>query len=114
MNTIDSFVHQATARFTKGTSLDYEFDPAIIIMIAEVVMELVMMLQENCKKEPEEAMALCKKPTRLQRRVVKWTAIKIMGWRSFRQDGGDDVVAAILSAGEEVSVEDLTRAYQEV
>ena len=90
---------------------NFGFDPAIIMVIFDVIMELIQSLQD-CRK-PQDAVAIAKSPTLLQKRLVALKVRRTMGRRAYRVDG-QDVVDSILAAGQGVTVEEMEAAYNEV
>lgn len=97
--------------YLAGKNPNAAFDPAMIFVIIEVIMELLGSF-ENCGQSPEEAAAISKNPSRLQVRVVKRITRREMGRRAYRANGRD-VVESILYAGKGTSAEEIREAYRE-
>ena len=105
---IKSICDRAVSKYkTEG----YAFDPAMILVIAEVIMELIVVLQDNCDQTPEEAESIVTNPSFLQKRIVRNSVVKTMGRREYRRSNGAAVVQAILDAGKETTLEEVKEAY---
>lgn len=89
------------------------FDPAIIMVIAEIIMQLVEVLQENCGKDPEEAAQRANDPGRWGKLFVRIRARREMGRRDYREHGAD-VTASVLAAGKGATAEEMKAAYDEL
>lgn len=88
-------------------------DPAVLSGLFEIIMQLIIKLQE-CKKTPAEGVKVANSPSFLQRAAAGLEVRKYLGDRKAFRKHGEALKAAILKTGAEVSVEDLTEAYDEV
>ena len=86
------------------------FDPAIVFIIAEMVVQLIEMM-EDCLDE-NEATKVCNEPTWLQKRLVHLRVHRMMG-REYRHSG-KDVVKALLETGKSVTHTEMMHAYAEL
>jgi len=87
------------------------FDPTIILVIAEIIIELITQLQESCAEEdPVGALKIVKTPTRLGRFVLNRQVRRNLGYREFRQNGRD-VAKALLRTGSEMTLADMEGVY---
>lgn len=87
-------------------------DPASFAVLLELIMQLIAAFQD-CKKEPEDAVAMVSKPTWLQRRVLTLKVKRELGRRGWRNHGRD-TVAALLQTGREIHVEEMRDAFDDM
>lgn len=88
-----------------------QFDPTIILVIAEMVMTFIEVLQD-CR-DPQEATEIVNDPTWLQKRYVAMRVRRAVG-RNVYRDQGADIVDALLETGQDIDEELMTAVYQEL
>ena len=88
-------------------------DPSLFVLVAEMVAEILALLQDRCGQSPENATRLVRQPTRMQRRYVYRKLRREMGWRDFRTHGRD-VYYSLVNTGKSVNVEEMREAYEEL
>lgn len=104
-------VAQEIAQLVAGPNA--AFDPAIILVIAELLIPLIEALQE-CFASTNEAVQAVNNPTLVQRLAVRMKVIGQMGRLEFRRNRGSEIVQAILDRGSDLSVNELEELYQEI
>ncbi len=87
-------------------------DPASIASFLELIQQLIAALQD-CRKDPEEAVNMVKRPTRWQKRIVIRKVRRELGRRQYRAHGRN-VVLSLLEAGKETTAEEMRAAYDDV
>ena len=112
MSTFDKVVSDAGSHFA-ARNPNQAFDPAIIVMIAELVSQMVGILQDNCGEDPLEASRKVSNPSRLQKRLLKWRIRRTMGFRAYRKHGAD-VYYALLKTGKGIDAQAMSDLYDEV
>lgn len=85
------------------------FDPTIIIVISEIIMQVIEYIQE-CQDTPEEGLEVVKDPSWLQKRLLTIMIRRNLGWKANRIYG-NDIYDALIDGGKEVTVEELQEAY---
>jgi len=112
---INDLANKATSRFLELTQSEPDaiFDPAIIMVFAEIIMQLIEALQD-CRQDVSDATKIVQKPTRLQKWVVRSKVKRELGRREYRNNSGAEIVQAILDAGTTLSETDVEELYQEV
>jgi hypothetical protein len=88
-----------------------QFDPAIIFVIAEMVVQIIEML-EDCR-EPDDATEIANDPSWLQKRLVRVQARRMMGRKEYRKNGSE-VVDSLLDAGKSITASEMAGAYGEL
>lgn len=84
-----------------------QIDPATIMVIMELIQQIVEMFA-NCKKTPEQATAMSRNPSALQKMVLRSRIRREMG--RFDQKMFD----ALLVTGTRVEEADMINAYSEL
>lgn len=110
MSKIESLQDIAAAEFAKKKA-GAQFDPTIILVIAEMVMVFIEVLGD-CQ-EANDAAEIANDPTRLQKRWVALKARRLLGRSEYRQSGAD-VVDAVLETGKQVTADDMEAAFAEI
>ena len=54
----------------------YQFDPTIIILIMEAIMQVVQTLMDNCNQTPAELIQTAKNPGFLQKTVLNFVLVE--------------------------------------
>ena len=109
---IDRLADNVVSKFVAKKGDGYEFYPAIILVIIEVITQIIEAWQ-NCRKEPEQAAAMVQNPTWLQDRVLRIRLRRELGWREYRENG-EELTVALLEVGNETTAEALAEAFEEV
>lgn len=86
-------------------------DPAMIVLIVNLVSELVSMFQ-GCKQNPEQAQGIMNKPTLLQKIALGNILSKHVGFFNFKLK--NELKEVLLSTGKSVTIEDVQEAYEEI
>lgn len=90
------------------------FDPAMIFIIAELVVQVIEMMNEYCAEgDPDAAADLVNKPSRLSKVIMKRTVKKSLGRSDYRLYG-KEVLSALYKTGEELSADEMAIAYNEL
>jgi hypothetical protein len=110
MSTVQSV---ATKICSKYYGTNSAFDPAIIFVIAEVVVQLIQAFQE-CQKQPTDPPATLKSHPVMARMFVRSRLRDYMSIREFRKYRGEDLVDATIETGHEMSSQDWNAVYSEV
>lgn len=87
-------------------------DPALILLIAGILVEIIGLYQD-CNKNEEEATKSANNPGLFHRLLLRRMIKSTIGSAEFRRSG-DALVSAFLNVGENVSVETMTALYTEV
>lgn len=111
MLVLEQLKQKVKVKFTAKRPANEAFDPAIIIVIAEIVTELVEVIQE-CVENREQALKVFQSPSLLQRFVLKRKVRQHLGWFGARKYGSD-LQQALLETGKEVTREDLNELVVE-
>ena len=88
-----------------------QFDPTIILVIAEMVLSLLEALK-SCR-DPQGATEIANDPTWLQRRYVSLRVRREIGRNAFRSDG-EEIVEAILKTGKDLDQNLMEQVYAEL
>ena len=109
---LDALKNRAVAKLNKNGEVF--IDPATITLIGGIVIEIIKALKECRNADTEYATKIAHDPSWIDHwRVYRATRRK-MGWRSYRRNGGSEVVQAILDSGKTVTPDELEAAYKEV
>jgi len=91
----------------------YQFDPTIIILIMEAIMQVVQTLMDNCNQTPAELIQTAKNPGFLQKTVLKLRTRRAMGVRAYRACG-EEVVNSMIKVTANSDPDDIQAIYDEV
>ena len=86
------------------------FDPAIILVVSQIIEQVIAMLQD-CKKTPSQTLQAAKAPSVWERLVVRQQCIDVMGRREFRDNGGPELVSSIFSAASGLDVKTVEKMF---
>jgi hypothetical protein len=103
---------QKVARKLEPVDPGFAFDPAMILVIAQVVMEVIKAIQA-CKKPPAELPAMAKRPGVLGRWHVRRAIQKEMKDKELRGMVGPRMVNAVLDVGSETTEEEAKAMFAE-
>jgi len=92
---------------------NYQFDPTIIVLIMEAIMQVIQTLMDNCNQTPEELIKTAKNPGFLQKTVLRLRTRRAMGARTFRECG-DDVVNGMVKVTAQADPTEIQAIYDEV
>lgn len=106
-----NIVNKAKVNLAKNNP-NAAFDPAIVMIIAEIVIELIEAFQTYCGQDPDGALDISRNPGWLQKRVLRKTAFNHLGFRGYVKHGRD-VVQSMLDTGKELTLTDMQEAYNE-
>ena len=107
-NVIDS----ATDNFVELNG-NKAFDPAIIDVIATIVIDLIVMFQELCGQSAADAVATVRNPSWLTKIRLRYRLRQQLGRRDFRTHGRN-LEKALLAVGKNITVEQMQELYEEV
>lgn len=111
MTQIDELVASIGGDFAKESGDEgYSFDPATLILIASILIELFKIWQ-TCRKSKEEQLKVAKNPSMMERLIVRNVVRKSMGGEFGRS--GRAMTKAILKNGSEATVELIEALNQE-
>jgi len=88
------------------------FDPSIIFVIADILVQLIDAFKA-CKAAPSEAAAIAKNPGLFQRVILRRKILDVVGRQTFREHG-DNLIKSFLTVGRTATGEDFVQAYEEV
>lgn len=108
---LDSIKDKAVREFS-SKNRNAAFDPAIIMVIADIIVQLVSAFQ-SCKKDNVEAVNIARNPTWLQRRMLRRKVRRELGARGWREHG-HDIVESLLEAGKDVTPDEMQEAMDEL
>lgn len=91
---------------------NYQFDPTVIIMIMEAIMQMIQTLMDNCNKTPQETIDTAKDLSFLQKVVLRLRVRKTFGNKAFREFG-EDVVNGLPKVFAAATVEEVQAVYDE-
>ena len=87
------------------------FDPATIMIIIEIVMQIIEALNENCAEDnPDAAADIVRHPSKLGVRILKRKVHRALGRQDYKAYG-EDMVSALLETGRNITVEEMREAY---
>lgn len=113
MSVLDKVTKRATDNFADQNP-NQAFDPSIIVPIAELVMQMVMMIQESCaENDPDGGLEIAQRPTRFQRWILRRRVRRELGWRGYRKHGSE-IQKALLRTGRQTNIEEMRELYDEV
>ncbi len=88
------------------------FDPSIILVIMEIIMQLMGNFQ-NCGKSPGEAVKMMKNPRRIDLLAARLAIRRQVGGKEFRKNG-EALLDAVFAQGKETTVEQVQAIYNEI
>jgi hypothetical protein len=110
-----SILHKASdliaKDFVKSTP-NAAFDPSIIFVIADILVQLIDAFKK-CKATPPEAVAIAKNPGLFQRVMLRRKILEVVGRQTFREHG-NDLIKSFLAVAKTATSEDFTLAYEEI
>jgi hypothetical protein len=95
----------------KGEMPTVIFDPAIIIAVISIIVQLVKMYQ-SCKKTPEEAKVSMASPNWFQRWRLHWMTRAALA-RHNSNEAVSAVKESVLKQGRNLTVEEVSQLYAE-
>jgi len=88
------------------------FDPAIIMVIAELILQAIEAFSTYCATDdPDEGLEIAQSPTRFQTRWYKRQIRKKMGLRDYLQYG-DKVYKSLYLTAKDMTAKDMEEAYR--
>jgi len=101
---------------SKAQGQEVFVDPATILLIGKIIQEVIGIIK-RCREARQGDMdveEVAHNPGWRGARQVYRTTRRRMGWRSYRRNGGDEIVQAVLDTGRETTGEELEMAFLEV
>ena len=86
------------------------FDPATWMFIFDFIMKLI----ENCEASARRATKTANKPGPFGKIALTFKVKNDMGRRAFRENGGREIVKAMLKTGKGIKVDQMEAMYAEV
>ena len=113
MSVINSSAQNVAERMAGlGADREAALDPTTIFMIADIIFELLDRCRElRSANSMHEAM---RNPGWMARRSVKRAVIRNLGRRGYRNNGGREMVQAILAEGAHAKLADVETLYHEL
>lgn len=113
MSKVNELAGRVVERFSNyGGDRQAAFDPAFIMVIAEIIVQLVEALQ-SCQEDPVAGVEMVNNPSVFAKLVARRSAIKELGRRQFRLHG-ENVMNSLLDTGQGMTAADMQALYNEV
>lgn len=111
MSVLDKVVNSTVENYKKQEGVEKAFDPATIMLFADLIAQLIAMVK-GCKKDPAEGLQMVKDPSMLQRVVARRTVRKNLD--DADRQHGKAMTEALLNTGKTLSKDDVAQLYHEV
>jgi hypothetical protein len=115
MSVIEAKANNAASELaqTQGIDNSVALDPATILALLEIIMQVMKMLQ-NCRKTPENALLVLRNPSIMERWALKRIVKRVVDDEDVHKLYGRQFLNSIVSVGHSCSLDEVTNMYKEV
>lgn len=109
---IEELVLKTKANFgeIKGNE---NFDPAIIMVFAELIIEAIEAFRQYCaENDPSTALDMAQSPSRLSKLFMRRKIRAKIGFGGYRKHG-DDILSALVATANDMTESDMKEAYEQ-